>query len=91
MPLHSRASAIMAEVAKGADAVLTRPGGMMKLLRSLGLACVGQIHDAFASRGFGTWAALKPETITHKKGKNPNPLVNTQQLNRSITFAVEKL
>lgn len=91
MPLHSKAPKILAEVAKHALDYLTKPNGMVGLLKSLGAECVGQISDAFQSRGFGTWAALRPNTVANKIQNNPQPLINTRQLSRSITAKVEKI
>lgn len=90
MPLHSRANAIINETGK--DALpLVASGNILQVIKNLGVSCVGQIHDAFKTRGFGTWPALKPETVLHKIQQNDQPLINTRQLERSITFKVEKV
>jgi phage gpG-like protein len=61
-------------------------GGLVGVLRVVGQAAVNVVQAAFHSGGFGRWAKLKPATIRRKK--NSDPLVDTTQLRRSITFAV---
>jgi hypothetical protein len=53
---------------------------------SLGIAAENIVQSAFASGGFGRWAADKEATI-RRKGSSA-PLIDTAQLRRSITSDV---
>lgn len=89
MPMHNRAEQIVNEAGKDAMELFVK-GNPKQVLNNLGVACLGAIHDAFKTRGFGTWQALKRATIRQKIQHNPDPLINTRQLERSITFKVEE-
>lgn len=90
MPLHSRAPQIVAEGSKGALELLAA-GNVVRVFQNIGVACVGVITEAFFTKGFGRWKQLKPATILNKIQQNPAPLMNTQQLQRNVTFKVEKI
>jgi len=60
--------------------------GFIHLLDMVGNECIGLIADAFHTGGFGFWEKLKPRTIARKK--NSDILIDTGQLQRSITYAV---
>ena len=63
---------------------IARLGSMKKLATKIGAMAVSVIREAFMSKGFGTWSNNKP--IDNKTGM---PLMDTQQLVRSITYKVE--
>jgi phage gpG-like protein len=86
MPLFHKAEQIKKQTAIGAEKLLAK-GDTMGLLRHLGTAAVRAILEAFATRGFGTWAPNTPGTIKHKK-HGDSPLIDTGQLRRSISFRV---
>jgi phage gpG-like protein len=92
MPLFHQSSQIIEDVAKNQKMEdLVKEDGITKILERLGAACIRQINEAFVSRGFGTWPALKPVTIKRKIGYNPDPLINTRQLQRSVTAEVKEV
>jgi hypothetical protein len=88
MPLHTKTNDILKLVGKQALYHLLHED-KKALLVDLGIACEQIIGEAFDTQGFGKWAPLEPTTIKSKIGQNPNPLVNTSQLRRSITSKVE--
>lgn len=85
MPLRMKSKAILAQMAIGGEKLL-RDGKMKLLLKNLGLACENAVDDAFASGGFGKWAALKPMTVK-RKGSSAI-LIDTRQLRASIASKV---
>ena len=91
MPLHVSAAVIVNAVVKNGMMKLIAAGNIVQIFNNLGVACVGAISDAFATWGFGTWAPLKQATILNKIQNNPAPLVNTRQLERAVSFKVEKV
>lgn len=60
--------------------------GIFGVLDVVGNAALGVIQDAFNTGGFGTWAALSPLTIRLKG--HARILIETSQLQRSVTYAV---
>jgi len=60
--------------------------GFIDLLRAIGEASLAVIKDAFKTGGFGRWAKLRPYTI-RRKG-NDRILIDSGQLERSVTYAV---
>ena len=60
--------------------------GIVELLDLVGNKCIELIAWAFHTGGFGTWAKLRPRTILRKK--NSDILIDTGQMQRSITYAV---
>lgn len=64
----------------------SRSGGLIAVLRIVGQAAVHVVLDAFATGGFGRWAKLSPKTIARKGSSEI--LIETTQLERSITYAV---
>ena len=68
MPLHEKSETIIREVGKTALALLAA-GKILQVFQNIGVSCVGQIHDAFASGGFGKWPQLKYATIISKLRK----------------------
>jgi phage gpG-like protein len=85
VPLFQKQQDIIKQVGKNALAFLSK-GDFQSVFLQLGVACVGVITDAFQSGGFGAWKKLKPATIRRKIQKNPQPLIDTRQLSRSITY-----
>lgn len=61
-------------------------GGLVAVLRIIGQASLNLIKDAFHTEGWGRWAKLKWATI-RRKGSS-DVLVDSTQLERSVTFAV---
>ena len=58
MPLFEKSAEIIKEASIGADKLLAE-GNKLKLMERLGAACVGQIDEAFATKGFGEWTGKK--------------------------------
>jgi phage gpG-like protein len=77
-----------AMVALGADhwEQLIFANGFMAALAQLGVLAVSVVQDAFATGGYGKWAALKRATIRRKKSSAI--LIDTGQLRRSVHFKV---
>jgi hypothetical protein len=88
MPLLMRGKEIMVDVAKNAKADILA-GRVKQALAKLGVACETVIGDAFETGGFGQWKPLSDFTIERKIQHNPQPLINTRQLQRSVTSVVE--
>jgi len=61
-------------------------GSVRPLLKKIGAAAEGIIGQAFASDGFGTWELISDATARRKK--SAAILIETSQLQRSITSAV---
>lgn len=59
-----------------------------KALELIGAVAVGIIDDAFRTSGFGEWKPNSPVTIAKKKSSKP--LIDTRQLEQSITYQVVK-
>ena len=87
MPLFVKSSQILKDAQYRILELLAK-GNMKQIFTNLGVACETQIGEAFGSQGFGTWAPLQEKSIERKIGQNPNPLVNTSQLRKSITSKV---
>jgi len=60
--------------------------GIKALVTLLGIKAEAIIQEAFASRGFNTWAKNAPYTIA-KKGSD-SPLIDTGELRKTITSEV---
>jgi len=90
MPLFMKTSEILESVRKHSQIALGT-GNFRQVLVNLGIACENVIDKAFETSGFGTWPKLKNKTIKKKIGKNPMPLVNTEQLRRFIISQVEEI
>ena len=89
MPLFQRTEAILDYVKRHSLEALSM-GNFKQVFKNLGIACENVIDQAFESSGFGSWKKLKPQTIRRKISNNPMPLVNTEQLRRSISSLVEE-
>ena len=55
--------------------------------RLIGIAALDQIHEAFDTQGFGEWQPNRPSTIAEKGSEDP--LIDTGDFERAITFEVE--
>jgi len=60
---------------------------MRPIVERMGIFLEGIVIDAFVTNGYGMWKALKPATLAKKTRKET--LIETQQLQRSITSSVE--
>lgn len=65
MPLHFQTERILKEAAVGAEKAVAE-GKMELVLKRLGTACENAIQRAFATSGFGTWAAQSYKTLLAK-------------------------
>lgn len=81
MPIALHTKEIMKD-AMGEIPNIWQSGGMLAFLKRVGIAAENVVQQAFASRGFGNWPALKASTIA-RKGSD-SPLIDTAQLRRSI-------
>lgn len=88
MPLTMKSNEIIRDAELGRTFKETVDGNEKAMLERLGIACVKWIELAFASRGFGQW--LPDSLITALKKGSSEPLIDTAQLRRSITYAVEE-
>lgn len=79
MPIFQKADQILAYVIKAGALKKLKEGKMIQVLADLGIACEAAIGQAFASGGWGSWAANK---------RGGSPLVDTGQLRRSIASTV---
>lgn len=86
-PLFFRQRFIIKEASAGATKLMFN-GQWILVLKRLGIACERAVLQAFASRGFGSWAPNAPSTIA-RKGSDA-PLIDTGQLRRAIASKVEK-
>lgn len=57
-----------------------------QLMRRIGETAIDDIEKRFMTRGYGTWAPLKPETIARKKG-NSMVLIDTGAMFSSLKIA----
>lgn len=85
MPIHRGSEVIIKEAKKGSES-LVKDGNMIQVLKSIGVSCIKEIQNAFATRGFGRWP--KNAEITKLRKKSSSPLIDTSQLRKSITFKV---
>lgn len=86
MPLETKSKELAASLRVKSTKEKLLSGNLKGALQDVGFAAERIIDDAFKSRGFGNWAPNKPSTI--KKKKSSTPLIDTRQLQRSITSKV---
>jgi hypothetical protein len=86
MPLESHAEQILSFVGSKKVSSLLLAGKPAEALKLVGLYAEAWVHSAFASRGFGSWAPNAPLTVRRKKSSAP--LIDTRQLERSISSEV---
>lgn len=85
MPLQLKLPRIVAKIGQAAIDALTKEN-VKVAYKKLGILGENIIQGAFASRGYGRWAANTKATIA-RKGSSA-PLIDTAQLRRSITSTV---
>lgn len=88
MPIFQYAEIILDMVRRAGAQKKLALGDNIGVLKDLGVACETMIQNAFATRGFGSWANNAPSTIARKK--SDSPLIDTTQLRRAITSVVTK-
>lgn len=86
MPIFLHAEEILEQVKKAGALKKLAAGKMVEVLADIGIACEATILQAFASSGWGSWAANHPSTI--KRKGSSSPLIDTGQLRRSISSHV---
>lgn len=87
VPIFLKQETILKEAGQNALVNLGR-GDIGQVLKEFGVACERAIQQAFASSGFGRWEPNAPATKTAKG--SDSPLIDTGQLQRSISSKVEK-
>ena len=87
MPLQHNAKAMTQEIDRLAIGNLIA-GDPMGLMKKVGVVAEGAIGEAFKTKGFGTWRPISKRTQS-RKGSDAI-LIETSQLQRSITSAVVK-
>jgi len=86
MPLQKKSGELIKQIQEiGAELVA---GDITPVLKKIGAAAEAVIGEAFASGGFGTWDPIAP--TTEKRKGSDAILIETSQLQRSITSAVVK-
>ena len=73
MPLETQGDKIAQYVEKHAKEHL-EDGDVKAIFEDIGIAGESVIHEAFSTRGFGTWKPNAPSTIRQKKGGD-TPLI----------------
>ncbi len=68
---------------------IIRKRGLMRALASLGAMGEQVVQEAFATRGFGNWKPLEPETVK-RKGGSTKILIETNQMRRAVASRVVK-
>jgi phage gpG-like protein len=86
MPIEKTKKAINNFVGNALKATLKNGKNIKYLLNQVGLFCVAKIQEAFDSRGFGTWAPNKPQTI--KRKKSSAPLIQEGELRKSVSYDI---
>lgn len=86
MPLIKKQGEIVKEVQRIIGDHLFQ--GVVPFLKKVGVVAEGAINEAFATGGFGAWAPISPKT--EKRKNSAAILIETNQLQRSITSAVVK-
>ena len=89
MPVKVKANDIAGNTAIAIKNNLTNPKGVDIVAKSIGVAGLGVIQEAFDTKGFGQWKPNSPATIAAKGGKN-TPLIEKAELRQAVTFSVEK-
>jgi hypothetical protein len=89
MPLQDKANDALDMLVKEGLLGMLAQGQLKLILKLLGVACENVIGQAFETAGFGNWKPLTKFTIERKRQHNPQPLIDTRQLQRSITSRVD--
>lgn len=90
MPMNDKMKEILEMARMGGILLDLVAGDIKQVFKIIGVACESIIGDAFETRGFGNWKELSKYTIERKIQQNPDPLINTRQLQRAITSKVEE-
>lgn len=69
---------------------LLEKGDIETIFKLIGIAGEAQIHEAFASAGFGQWPPLAESTVAQRKNGSSEPLRDTGALEQAITSKVGK-
>lgn len=88
MPIQVNKREIVQALGSNSGRAAFAAGDYKKLFQILGIAAEGFVHKAFDTGGFGHWAPNAPSTIAAKG--SDKPLIDTRQLERSITSDVVK-
>ncbi len=88
MPLTSQSRDIVRFMGTKAITDLVEKGEVKKVFALLGLYAETIVNRAFETGGFGKWPKLKIATVIRKG--SAAPLIDTRQLNRSISSDVVK-
>ena len=86
MPLLTRLPSKVNQIGRQVWRDLVTGQGLLPALKQLGVLGENIVQEAFATRGFGQWAANKAATIRRKKSSMP--LIDTAQLRKSVTSEV---
>lgn len=85
MPLMTQLGPLI--MAKGTSWLyLLRTRGVKRMLAFLGALGEDVIQEAFSTRGFGQWVALKPATIRRKKSSAI--LIESAQMRKAVAYRV---
>lgn len=89
MPLTEKRKELLKDIGKSQGiAKFIDSGNIEKLFQTIGAIGVGIVQQAFETKGFGKWAANKPQTA--KRKGSDSPLIDTGLLRKSVTFDVVK-
>lgn len=88
MPLETKKKDLLEFLSSKTAAKLIEEGNILRLLELLGIEAEAIVQSAFETAGFGKWDQNKPETVARKGSSQP--LIDTEQLRRSITSKVVK-
>lgn len=86
MPLTTHAKDIEAAFNKSSINKKVMGGDIVGAMKLVGIVAENIIHDAFKTGGFGKWAPNAPSTVKSKGSSAP--LIDTRQLDRSVTSEV---
>ena len=87
MPIVTKSDEIVKEIKRLMQENLEK-ANLLPLIKKIGVVAEGVIGEAFASGGFVTWDPISSATANKKKSEAI--LIETSQLQRSITSAVIK-
>jgi phage gpG-like protein len=88
MPIEVKRNEIIQYLKSPEIKKLVEAGDILGIMKRIGIKGQAIVQEAFATRGFGSWAPNKPATIK-AKGSDA-PLVDSGALRRSITSDVVK-
>lgn len=88
MPIEEK-QANIAKMIKSKSAGYVKNGDMEGLFKLIGVSCEAAIQEAFDTKGFGKWEAIKEET-SRRKGGSEAVLIDDGTLRKSISSEVIK-